>query len=265
MSCSPSTTSREVASGRGERRRVSGRHRVVLGVLAVAASLSLALPGRALAASGQNVSLKTEDGITLLGTLYLPSRPGPGIILLHMQTRTRDDYQGLAARLADAGFAALAIDLRGHGASDPPPPGSNAQDLAGMQNDVKAARAFLASRNEVVSGRVGIIGASIGANLAVLYAANDPAVRSLALLSPGLDYRGLRIEAALTKYGKRPALVVASTEDNYAANSARKLVGQPAGLRELRLLTGAGHGTTMLARQGDLAAALVDWFRRTLL
>jgi dienelactone hydrolase len=237
--------------------------RRLLVLLACAASMAWAAD--ASAASPQNVSLRTEDGLTLLGSLYLPARPGPGVILLHMQTRSRDDWQGVAGRLADAGFVALAIDLRGHGASDPPPPGSDPGDLSRMMLDVKAARTFLASRADVVQGRVGVAGASIGANLAVLFASADPTVRSLALLSVGLDYRGLRTEAPMAKLGKRPVLMVASEEDTYAANSARRLSQQEGGTREVRLLSGAGHGTVMLSRQADLAAALVDWFRRTLL
>jgi dienelactone hydrolase len=211
------------------------------------------------------VSFRTDDGVTIAATLYLPARPGPGIILVHALSRTREDWSAVAARLADAGFVALAIDLRGHGASGPLPEGTDLADLTKMMADVRAARAFLASRREAVPGRVGIAGASIGANLAVLLAAGDPTVRSLALLSPGIDYRGLRPEAAMKKYGERPALLVASQEDNYAANSARKLAISGAGIRDLRILNGAGHGTTMMARQPDLAVSLVDWFRRTLL
>lgn len=230
----------------------------------VCAAWLAAAPARA-AGAPQNVSLRTEDGITLLGSLYLPSRPGPAVILLHMQTRSREDWQALAGRLADAGFAALAIDFRGHGASDPAPPGSDPQDLSRLTLDVKAARTYLASRSDVAQGRIGLVGASIGANVAILFAAAEPAVRSMALLSAGLDYRGLRTEAAMGKLGKRSALFVASDEDSYAANSARRLAKQEGGTRELRLLSGAGHGTVMLTRQSDLAAALVDWFRRTLL
>jgi pimeloyl-ACP methyl ester carboxylesterase len=236
--------------------------RRVLVLLACAACLAAA---PALAASPQTVSLRTEDGITILGTLYLPARPGPGVILLHMQTRSREDWQAVAAHLADAGFAALAIDFRGSGASDPAPPGSDPQDYSRWTLDAKAARAYLASRSDVVQGRVGVAGASIGANIAALFAAADPSVRSLALLSAGLDYRGVRIEAAMGKLTGRSALLVASEEDSYAANSARRLAKQAGGTRELRLLTGAGHGTVMLSRQTDLAGALVDWFRRTLL
>jgi dienelactone hydrolase len=118
----------------------------------------------------------------------------------------------------------------------------------------------------VVQGRVGLVGASVGANLAIVYAASDASVRSVAALSAGLDFRGLRTEAALAKPGNRAVLLVASDEDTYAANSARKLsLQEGGGARELRLLSGAGHGTVMLGRQPDLAAALVDWFRRTLI
>jgi pimeloyl-ACP methyl ester carboxylesterase len=217
------------------------------------------------AASVQDVTFRTDDGVTIVGSLYLPARPGPAVILLHALGRTREDWRPVATRLSDAGFVALAIDLRGHGASGPLPEGATLENLTGMVADVKAARAFLATRHEVSPNRIGIAGASIGANLAMLYAAGDPTVRSLALLSPGIDYRGLRPEAALRKYGDRPALLVASQEDSYATNSVRQFAKSGPGVRDVRILNGAGHGTAMIDRQPDLAPALVDWFRRTLL
>lgn len=231
----------------------------------VVATLLVISAGCLLAATPQDVSFRTDDGVTIAGTLYLPARSGPGVILLHALSRTREDWHAVATRLADAGFVALAIDLRGHGASGPLPVGTDLQELTKMTADVKAARAFLASRREVAPNRIGFAGASIGANLAILSAANDPTVRSLALLSPGIDYRGLRPEAAFKKYADRPALLIVSQEDNYSTNSARQLARSGPGVRDLRILNGAGHGTAMITRQPDLAASLVDWFRRTLL
>ena len=90
-------------------------------------------------------------------------------------------------------------------------------------------------------------------------------IASLALLSPSLDYRGLRIEAAFRKYGERPALLVSSDDDPYAMRSVKDLQKAGAGTREPLRLSQAGHGTVMLGRNPDLAYALVDWFRRTLL
>jgi hypothetical protein len=60
-------------------------------------------------------------------------------------------------------------------------------------------------------------------------------------------------------------LVVASSEDVYAARCARALAETGPGLRELVLLDSAGHATRMLTSRPDLLPSLVDWFSRTLL
>ena len=216
--------------------------------------------------SVQTITLRASDGVSIAGTLYLPARRGgqaPAVILLHMLTRSRDDWQPVASKLADAGIAALAIDLRGHGTSGVGP-STGSGDLSIDLLDVQAARVFLKSRPDVAADRIGIAGASVGANLAAIAAAGDPGIRSLALLSAGLDYRGLRTEAALKKFNDRPALIVASQEDPYAVRSAHQLVAAGSGTRELRLLNDAGHGTVMFSRQPDLIGVLVDWFQRTL-
>jgi dienelactone hydrolase len=219
-------------------------------------------------AAPQHVTFRTDDGVMLSGMWYEPdARPAPAVILVHMLNRSRREWDAAAQRLASAGFGALAIDLRGHGESgggvavpDPAQP-----DYAAMVLDVRAARRYLAQRGDVQQSRVGILGASLGANLAVLEASADASVAALALLSPSLDYRGLRIEAAMRKLGERRLLLVASDDDPYAVRSARDLQKGSAATRELWIVKGAGHGTVMLARDPDLLPALVDWFRRTLL
>ena len=84
------------------------------------------------------------------------------------------------------------------------------------------------------------------------------------MLSPSLDYRGLRIEAALRKYGGRPVLLVAGTDDGYGMRSVKELSKAGTGTREVLLLDSAGHGMNMLTRAPELATRLVDWFHRTL-
>jgi acetyl esterase/lipase len=133
-----------------------------------------------------------------------------------------------------------------------------------MLFDVRAARRYLAGRSDV-SQTIGIVGASVGANLAILAAADDPTVRSVVLLSPGLDYLGLKTEPAMRKYAERPALLVAGANDPYARRSIAELGKIGPGLRDARTSEAGGHGTVLLARAPDLVAALVDWFQRTLL
>ena len=156
--------------------------------------------------AARRVTFRAEDGATLSGAYYEPSRrPAPGIVLLHMQRRSHADWDAAASQLADAGFAVAGARLSQR---------RRARSLYAI--DVRAAKAFLRERPEVMPGSIGIAGASIGANLAVLDAADDPGVLSIALLSPGIDYRGLRTEAAMKKYGARPALLAGSTKDPYA-------------------------------------------------
>lgn len=233
---------------------------------AAAAALVLWLaPEHAGLAAERTVSLRTADGVTLAATWYEPgNRPAPAVILVHMLGGSRRDWDGLGSRLAADGIGALAIDLRGHGSSERVPmPGAPPEYLA-MVADVEAARRYLSTRADVQHARIGVAGASLGANLAALAGAGDPAIRSLALLSPSLDYRGVRIEAAVRKYGSRPVLLVASDDDAYAGRSVKDLQKAGSGVREALRLTGAGHGSQMLARDNDLGRALVDWFRRTL-
>ena len=227
----------------------------------VCAALLATLQVRAAGAASQRVSLRTDDGLTLAATWYEPpSRPAPAVIFVHMLQKSRRDWDQVATQMAAEGIGGLAVDLRGHGES----PGSP-QDYTGMVQDVRAARRFLSSRSEVTPSRIGIAGASIGASLAALAAADDPAVVSLALLSPSLDYRGLRLDQAIKKYGARPVLLVAGDDDGYAVRTARDLEKAGGGVREVIVLPRAGHGTAMLAGDADLGRRLLEWFRRTLL
>lgn len=211
--------------------------------------------------AAERVSLKTDDGVTLSATWYEPAtRPAPAVVFVHALQRSQRDWEGLASQLAAAGLGAIAVDLRGHGESSGSP-----QDYTGMVQDVRVARRFLAARADVTPARIGIAGASIGASLAALAAADEPTVVSIALLSPSLDYRGLRLDAAMKKYAARPALLVASDDDGYAARTVKELQKSGGGRRELLLLTRAGHGTAMLSGAAELAPRILEWFRQTLL
>jgi dienelactone hydrolase len=218
------------------------------------------------AGAEQRVSIRTEDGVTLAATWYEPSsRPGPAVILVHMLNRSRKEWDAVAQRLASEGIGALAFDLRGHGESTAgPPPAAGQSAYASMVQDVRAVRRYLAQRSDVQQSRVGVIGASIGANLAALEASADGTIASLALLSPSVEYRGLRMTEAVRKI-KRPMLFVAGDDDPYASRSARELQKEGSGVREVLILKQVGHGTMMLSRDPSLTGALVDWFRRTLL
>jgi acetyl esterase/lipase len=209
---------------------------------------------------GRVVSFRTSDGRTVSGLLVeAADRPAAAVVLVPMLGRPRDDWQVAAQRLAEANITALAIDLPSTTA-----PGDRPA-LAGLRNAVTGAVAYLSGRPaDIRPAAIGVGGASFGANLAVLAAAADPAIRSLALVSPALDYQGVRIDSAWAQYGARPALLMASVHDPYAARSVRVLARDTASVREVRWSTVTAHGTLLLSRDADLVRALVEWFQRTL-
>jgi alpha-beta hydrolase superfamily lysophospholipase len=211
-------------------------------------------------AAGRPVTWTGPDGTALAGMLYEAGRQAPGVVLVHMLGRSKDEWAGIASRLQEAGVTALAMDLRGHGSSS----GSGAT-FAPMSGDVRAAADWLAARGNVRQGAVAIVGASLGATLAALAAADAPSVRAVALISPSLDYRGLRLDASvMKKLGRRAVWLVASTEDPYALRTVRELAGTDAA-REQRLSAVRAHGTALFAADPDLTPALVDWLRRALI
>lgn len=221
----------------------------------------LASPALA-AASGRAVTFASADGTSISAELFEASpRPAPGVVLVHMLSRNKGDWGNLGDRLQDAGLTALAIDLRGHGNSS-----GSAQSLPDMVQDVQAAVRWLSARQGVRPEAIGIVGASLGASLAMLAAAELPSVRALALLSPALDYRGLRADASVLKQiGGRAIWLAAATDDPYALRTVREIAADPSGPREQRLATGAAHGTRMLGADAEMGRALVDWLRRSLL
>ena len=229
--------------------------RIALVLLATVAALTLQV-----SAAGRIVTFRAPDGRAIDGLLFEASvRPAPAVVLMPMLGRPKDDWAGPAQRLADSGITALAIDLPGTNV-----PGDGAA-LAAWSADATSAAAYLAAMPaEVRAGSIGRAGASLGAHLVTMAAAAKGGIRSLALISPSLDYRGVRIEAPLRQYGGRPALLVASLHDPYAARSVRELAQDAPGPRQMRWSETVGHGTVLLQRDPDLVRSLIEWFQLTL-
>lgn len=210
-------------------------------------------------AAGHVVTFRAADGRTLSGVFSeADQRPAPAVVLVPMLGRPKDDWQAVAQRFADANITTLAIDLPGTAAPEDP------KELSRWSDDIRAAVAFLLSRPEVRAGSIGVAGASLGGSLAAVEAAGDATIRAIALISPSLDYRGVRIESAMRAYGARPALLVSSAHDPYAARSTRELAQNAQGPRDIRWSDIAAHGTVLLSRDADLVRSLVEWFQGTL-
>lgn len=224
---------------------------------------------RLLSAPTREVVFTTADSVTIHGTLYLcdGNQKSPALVLLHMLKQKRQDWDAFAREAVQAGFVVLTIDLRGHGQSVKAASRtldvkefSNAE-FAAMLEDVKSAVSFLRNEASVDANCLSLIGASIGANLALKYAATDTAIQSIVLLSPGLEYRGLTTEEAMKTYGNRPALLVAARDDDYSYDSVQKLAVLARGLVKQQLYESAGHGNFMFQAEPGLGRLILDWLK----
>ncbi len=208
----------------------------------------------------QLVSFVTGDGFEIKGNYY-KAEGSKAVLLLHMLGKDRYDYHSLAQQLQEQGYAALAIDFRGHGSStsrdgiETSYKTFSEEDFGSMAEDAAAAKRFLATRNKTMDA---IVGASIGANVALKYAASDADVKTVVMLSPGENYRGI-LMAGYAQAFTRPVFMAASEEDRYSADSARKLNTLLTGKKELRMLLGRGHGTDMLGP--DIDAQIAAWIK----
>lgn len=226
----------------------------------------------------ERVTLETDDKVpVIIVGAYTPPPPDPkaprrpAVVLLHMYGEDRSSFDPLVPALHEAGFAVLAIDLRGHGESVGPASlklSEKAKDrdprlFRDMVKDVEAACCWLSRRNEVDPARWVIVGASVGASVALEYAAADRSVDGLVLLTPGLDYLGLDSRIPAAKYQGRPLLMLTAEQERSAADELARLVPGakvrtvgpgPQGEHSMAL-----HGTRMLGKVAGVEKIIVDF------
>ena len=205
------------------------------------------------------ITLKTEDSKNIFGKYY-KTNTSTAIILLHMLNNDHTSWDKFAEKWYSLNYTVIAIDLRGHGKSSGSWKEFNAKDFNDMLLDVKEAKEFglLEKKSKFV-----IIGASIGANIALNYAAKDNDIKGVALLSPGLDYRGVKIDSAALNYGQRPILLVASEDDKYSADTVKELNSKLVGKKKLIMYKAAGHGTDMFS-EPKLEEEIIEWLKENI-
>lgn len=209
------------------------------------------------------VNLITSDDVPLAG-FYIPGSLPYGAVLLHMMPADKSSYNDFASKLSGLGLHVLAIDLRGHGESG----GGNYQEFTDEQHqksifDVMATVEYLRKQNPNMA--VGFVGASIGASLAMQYAAaNDSAF--LLLLSPGLKYRGIEtgpMAAALPE--SLPVYFVSAVDDQRVEGNSSQtetLFNFCASQnKQIKIMRQGGHGTDILRNNSDFENNLVEWVK----
>ncbi len=242
--------------------------------------------------------LLEAEGITIRGELYLPEGPPPhpALCVCHGipsggPQQNGGGYPELAGRISGQGLAVFTFNFRGAGKS-----GGNF-DLAGWVRDLEAVIGCLRCREEVDGERLGLLGFSAGAAVAVCVAARNPGIafvascacpaefsfvdtvehpedavahfRSIGTIRDSdfppsseewLDgFRQVRPVEHIGRIFPRPVLIVHGDRDETVpVGDALRLCGAAGEAGKLVIIEGAGH---RLRQEERAIRAVIDWLQ----
>ncbi len=188
------------------------------------------------------ITLTTEDNVSIAASYY-DSSSNKGLLFVHMLGRDRHTFDEYAEILY-TDYKIVSLDLRGHGESEGDYVLFTDEDFNNMIYDVEAAAAYLESKG-VAESNISVVGASIGANIAVKYAEAHPTDK-LVIISPGLRLRG--IDLSRTSYNG-DMLVLVGNYDAYSSISVDDFESLWPNARFMRY-DASGHGTDLLKNGG---------------
>ncbi len=203
-----------------------------------------------LGAALEDVSFTAEDGVQIEGW-YAPSENGATIILLHGSGGNRTGMNWHARQLATAGYGVLMYDERASGES------GGTHRSYGWEDplDVRAAVQFLNGRGGASPDKLGILGCSLGGQIALQGAAYNPDILAVWADGPGT----VRAQDVPPQHNVLVQLVVAG---NYMMDWASEIelkMQAPAPLIEIIddisprpvMLVGSGIERPLIGSEGD--------------
>ncbi len=200
--------------------------------------------------------LFTKDNITLSYN-YHQVPTNKAIILVHMLNGNKNDWTTLAINLNQQNFSTLALDLRGHGKSQLDWKDFKEEDFKNILFDLKAAKNFLTEQNYT---EISFIGASIGGNIALNYAATDPEIKKIVLLSPSENYRNVTTLDHLSFF-KGKLFIATGTEDAKSYLGSLKLYEFFNGTKKLLTYPSQSHGIVLLYSYYPLTQEIITFFK----
>lgn len=215
---------------------------------------------------------QTTDGVIIVGDFVQTNGSKRAVLLLHMMPETRSSWAPFSTELNKAGFATLAIDLRGHGESVEMQKVGGAKlkldykkfsdaEHQASRLDVDAAMNFLKSKG-FLEENIMLAGASIGANLSVDAMYRYGKISKGVLLSPGLDYRGVKTESAMKQLSvNQKVWIIAALGDEYSAQSTNTLAALKPDISKATIFKGSDHGTDLFKSQKTLIADIVKFLQ----
>lgn len=225
----------------------------------------------------KDIEIETKDSRLIKATLTYPKIEGvtkyPTVLLLHSLGYSSENWGDLIYDLNQSGCAVIAMDLRGHGKSIYD---SQLRRKVWTYFKLKTYLNFptdvlaMLKQTQTVSKKVdfnnwAIVGADIGANTAVLVAKSFPKKpKTMVLISPSMDFKGLYIPIAMTEIGNMPILSMASTQDSYSLKEQQKIAKFSQGGFYAKNYPVGGMGMMMIKTNPTMAFDITKWVNKYL-
>lgn len=220
----------------------------------------------------REIAFQTKDSRIIKATLSYMQIDGlksySTVVLLHSLGYSSEDWGNLITDLNNAGYAVLAVDLRGHGKSiydvnlkKKPWIYFTAKTYQKLPNDVISILNETKKQVKLVSlDNMAIIGADIGANTAILAADQlKKKPKTLVLISPTTSFKGLYTPIAMADMGYIPVLAMVSEKDKYCMQEEIKLAKFSQGGFYAQNYPKGGMGMLMLKVNPSMSQDIVKW------
>lgn len=217
----------------------------------------------------RKVNFITKDGVTIVANYFTNKSAKYAGILIHQRPLTKESFNDFAKFLQKEGYALLAIDLRGHGESIQSVFGKldynqfTPEEEQKSIYDLESASLFLENEGFPKSKQF-LIGASIGANLSFQFLSENPEIKAIVLLSPGLNYRGIVLEKFKKEGLGNKIFVVSALDDPQAIEGSRALKSWYPDAVYLEYQSG-GHGTNLFKSHPELNDKILFFLRERLI
>ena len=222
--------------------------------------------------SFKEVAFLTQDSLRISASYKYPELKGqkvPAVILIHQGRSSRKEWLALPItnKLIQEGYAVLVYDIRLHGTSQ------SDGEFSDLYNnpkrapyDLQAAIGFLQQDALIDAQRIGVMGASIGGNLASVSASSKSyGVKSVISLSAKVS-AVQNLSGRKKKLSFKNAFYIASEgeQDGKRAAWAKDLFRLTSGERKVVIAKGNKHGSFILKENPSMDKDILAWFKLTL-
>lgn len=239
------------------------------------------------------LTLLTPDGIRLFGW-YIPSQNGAAVILLHGYGGDRTSSLIHARMLSAHGYGVLLYDQRASGESEGEARSWGWRDVA----DVESALGFLRERSDVTPARIGVLGCSTRAEIAIGAGARFDEIGAIVADAPYYTIAGdawppyefkdwvgwpvypllitfmewqsgasapMSLREAVTHIAPRPLLLIAAERSAYEQWRAQHYFALASEPKDYWVVDGATHCRGPIVEPEQYETRIVNFFDRALL